>query len=531
MKHRFNAISLTVLTLLAGACHLVDIGWGAPFFFHPDERNIAAAVSGMHFPTQLNPHFFAYGSLPIYTTYILAILTSGFSTVVTLPQAIILGRIISALLATALVPLVYLVGRKLLNRKAGLFAAALTTLSVGIIQFAHFATFEMWLTFFSLLLFWCCLKMLDAKKSLAPVIGTGIIFGVLMATKVSSLVLLPLCLLPLCYPFPKRGEGRRFFLTQITRALLLFGISLLVFLVTNPFVLLDFTSFRGSMIYESSVAIGTLPVFYTQEFIHTIPLVFQLLHVFPFLLSPVLELVAVVSIGVCVCIVIKKRSASLLLLLLFFLILLLSQAVLFVKWTRYMVPTLPFIYLMTSLAVFSIAKESVFKKPLVIVLLLSGVVFATAFLKTVYFSPDPRVAAATWAARHLIPTTPILSETYDLGIVSFNQYFPSITLFDFYNLDQASDEKAELQNNLSKSQAIILPSQRILKTRILSPKLFPESSRFYQKLTAGTLGFKKIYETPCPLWCRILYLGNPVFSYEETASVFDHPTVTIFSRQ
>src|SRR5947207_2663825 len=46
----------------------------------------------------------------------------------------------------------------------------------------------------------------------------------------------------------------------------------------------------------------------------------------------------------------------------------------------------------------------------------------------------------------------------------------------------------------------------------------------------GKLGFEKIYQTPCDIFCNIIYMGNPVFAYEETANVFDRPTIIIFKK-
>lgn len=529
MKFLRHNLPLILLILIALCLHGVNLEWGSPYFFHPDERNIAMAVTGLHFPTQLNPHFFAYGSLPIYLIYILSVISSGFSAAVSFSQAILVGRFISAILATALIPLIYLIGQKLWNKTTGLLAATLSVFCVGIIQFAHFATFEMWLTFFSLLLLWFCLRLREEPDSLRPILGIGLVFGILCATKISSLVLLPLCLLSLFWHLPKRGEWKKFLLRQIIRSLLLMALALLVFLITNPFVVLDFPSFQNSISYESAVALGTLPVFYTQTFLRSTPAIYQLMHVFPFLLNPIITIVSISSCIVLLFLTLKKRSSQHFLFLLFLLLLFLSQAVLFVKWTRYMVPTLPFLLLLTASQTLAI-KNQALRRSLVILLVLSGLLFTTAFLKTVYLSPDPRIAAAKWASTHLPPGTHVLSEVYDLGIIPLGTRFPNTTLFNFYDLDQNPTGQSALSEKLTRTQVIVLPSQRLIKPRLNHPHLFPISSHFYQKLTTGALGFRKVYETPCPVLCRILYLGNPINAYEETTSVFDHPTVMIFKR-
>ena len=110
-------------------------------------------------------------------------------------------------------------------------------------------------------------------------------------------------------------------------------------------------------------------------------------------------------------------------------------------------------------------------------------------------------------------------------------YFSRIDLFNFYDLDLNPAKKAELNTRLSSYNYIILPSQRILRSRLLHSAQFPEGYQFYRDLFSGNLGFEKIYETPCDMWCNITYLGDPVFRFEETANVFDRPTVFIFKRK
>jgi hypothetical protein len=128
---------------------------------------------------------------------------------------------------------------------------------------------------------------------------------------------------------------------------------------------------------------------------------------------------------------------------------------------------------------------------------------------------------------------PILSEVYDLGITAFNPYFQDIKLFNFYDLDNNSPEAnpTTLQQSLRASNYIILPSQRILKIRLQNAKQFPLGNIFYKQILSNKNGFHKIYETPCDIWCLITYSGNPVYSYEETANVFDRPTLYIFKNK
>src|SRR3989344_6444253 len=69
LKINFSSIPLMILFLFFVFFIFYNLNWGAPFYFHPDERNIASSISQMQFPDTLNPHFFAYGSLPLYTIF------------------------------------------------------------------------------------------------------------------------------------------------------------------------------------------------------------------------------------------------------------------------------------------------------------------------------------------------------------------------------------------------------------------------------------------------------------------------------
>ncbi len=55
------------LFLLALAVRIVGLDFDQGHFYHPDERAIGDAILKISFrPLALNPHFFAYGSFPLY---------------------------------------------------------------------------------------------------------------------------------------------------------------------------------------------------------------------------------------------------------------------------------------------------------------------------------------------------------------------------------------------------------------------------------------------------------------------------------
>ncbi len=571
-------ILLAILIIVGAILRFYNLNWGAPYYFHPDERNIASSVSQIEFPNQMNPHFFAYGSLPIYTIYLTGLAykilihvftqnTQPITTLISFETAIIISRLYSALFSTLLIPILFLITQKIstpfikggkgdLNNYAGLIAAFLTTFSTGLIQFAHFGTFEFWLTFFTVILFWITLEFLKAPKAL-HMLWIAIVTGILIATKVSHLVLLPIpILIFLIHNTRKtkhnleithhdnqnlRHPGLQNTLSFLKQTSLFLLISAAIYFLANPFVILDEKSFIGSMKYESEVALGTLPVFYTGEFINTIPVLFQFLHIYPFLLNPLLTILFIPAFFYLTYLSIKTKTPAYIILNTFYLILFISQAFLYVKWARYMVPTLPFMYFIISIAGTEIIVRhkksfSINTPPLLKgvggILACVTILFAASYFITAFVRPDTRIAAKNYARLYIPANSPIISEVFDLGIIPFNDSFSNIKLFNFYELEANSPEfnQTTLEQELENADYIILPSQRVLKPRLQNPQSYPNGHKFYSDLFSSANGFQKIYETPCDLFCRITYLNSPVFNVEQTANVFDRPTIFIFMK-
>lgn len=512
---------LWLSVLLGCFLRLYGIWWGGGFFFHPDENNIATAVSQLSF-TNFNPHFFAYGSLPIYVIYTIGLLTKlsfPFNDRVAFDTAIFVSRWISALLSIATVGLVYKIAKTYISKAGAALVSILSLFSVGFLQFSHFGTFEMWLTFLSLVFFWQVLNGLS-KPTVLNFSLLGIIFGLLISVKVSTLAL------GIIFPFlffvhikQKRAKNRTGLLTI---SLL---IAAVVFICVNPFVLLDFSDFINSMRYESSVATGMLPVFYTQGFINTIPGIYQLFYVFPFLLNPIVEIVGLFALGITIYHVYKKQTVFEALLLTFIAVLFFSQAFLFVKWTRYMVPLLPFIYLIIAHSIHKVTNK-VLKKSIGVTVCLSTLVYAFLYAHVVLFTQDIRITAQEEMKKVVPQAASIFAEGYDLGIMPFQAYFPNLKVEESYDLDTNSSQRDRVLSLASKSQYILLPSQRIVRTRLFGTE-FPKGSTLYHSYF-DSKQYTLIYQTPCDFFCKLLYMGSPVTNVEETIAVFERPTVYIF---
>ncbi|MBI5614071.1 hypothetical protein HY947_04065, partial [Candidatus Gottesmanbacteria bacterium] len=112
MKTKLSTKSILFITVIFGAIlRFSYINWDSYQSFHPDERNIAWAVTRISFFDQLNPQFFAYGGLPIY---VYKALSNSVSTLTRDPswtsdwgKIAVVGRFVSAFLSTLSILLIY----------------------------------------------------------------------------------------------------------------------------------------------------------------------------------------------------------------------------------------------------------------------------------------------------------------------------------------------------------------------------------------------------------------------------------------
>jgi hypothetical protein len=286
------------------------------------------------------------------------------------------------------------------------------------------------------------------------------------------------------------------------------------------------------MDYEGKVATGVLPVFYTGGFYEAIPILFQYQVLLPFLINPVITIISVPALFYFLFFFFKTQNKYIAVIILLHFSLFIVQSILFVKWVRYVIPSLAFIYIMVAVYLFDLKKiisRRLYLTAVTLIILLSFSQ-ALSFVKTVRVAPDTRVEASNFASKIIPEGSAILSEVYDMGIVPFNDHNKNIKLFNFYDLDTNPAVQNNLEQDLAWAEYIILPSQRVYKTRLGSNR-FPQGRKFYSSLLGENLDFYKIYETPCDIFCKVTYLGDPVFNVEETANVFDRPSVVIFKKR
>lgn len=536
MKLKSFQLKILLIIVAAGAIlRFYNLNWGTPFYFHPDERNIADLISSLDSSRLdfLLKGTFAYGTFISNVVLFIKNLTAPFLSIFgfsdSFSQSIILLRIISSVSSTLTIAIVFLIGIKTLDWQKAFLAALLTASSAGLIQAAHFGVFESVLTLAYCLLLFVSLTYLKTKKPIYIYLS-ALITSLAAAIKINSMLLLiiPLGLLAIHIHSKKINRVKR-----LAYVFSLISISLLLTIAISPYYLTE--KFRDMFFYEASLLTGSLPVFYTGEFFNTIPVLYQFTQILPFIINPILTILFIPILPYVLYRGFKKKNYVYLLTVGFSFILLLPNTLLFTKWTRYLVPLLPFMYLIISAGIVDFLdilpkKHQALKAGIMGVIVLTSIGF-TIFYTSTAFIKDTRITASKWASENISSEARILSEVYDLGITPFNSYFPNIYLFNFYDLENNPGKKIELEEQLKNTEYIILPSQRLIKSRIVNRNKFRDGFNFYSDLSSEKLGFKKIYETPCDIFCKITYLGDPVFNFEQTVSVFDRPTVYIFKKE
>lgn len=259
----------------------------------------------------LNPHFFAYGSLPMYVIK----LGAHFMTVVTgnsdwaqYDDLFLVGRFFSVLYSLGTILLVFLIGKRAfgpyLGRRQGeaigLLAASFMSLSVIDIQLAHFLSFDEPLTFFITLTVYVAIGQMR-NGSRWGAMRLGLALGLALASKFSSApvaIVAGLAILmyglygnakfsgerigkPIFRPLPGEEHygtvalGPRL-IWRTFGNLIIMGVSALAaWFIGMPYAFLDFTNYSSRLIEEGGMARGVDSFPYTRQFVGSVPVVYQ----------------------------------------------------------------------------------------------------------------------------------------------------------------------------------------------------------------------------------------------------------------
>jgi 4-amino-4-deoxy-L-arabinose transferase-like glycosyltransferase len=242
-----------LLLLAAGlGLRLWGIDYGLPLIqARPDEEGLVPRFVTFD-AGDPNPHWFMYPTLSLYLTFawLKALLVGGHAVgawrgptdIATLnaadPRALyLLARLLSALLGTATIAATYLLGRLLADRRAGLVAALLVTVSFLHVRESHFFKPDAILSLFMTVALLGCV-MLQQRATAAAAVLAGIACGLALAVKYTVTLAVPLAVAA----FLGEAAGWR---VRAARLAVAGGAAAAAAFIGSPYVLLSWDEFVG----------------------------------------------------------------------------------------------------------------------------------------------------------------------------------------------------------------------------------------------------------------------------------------------
>jgi hypothetical protein len=584
-----ECLLLAGVLVLAAWLRWTGLAWDSGYLFHPDERQIVLVVSKLQLPANLleffspdsplNPKFFAYGSLPLYLLRVL--MPFAPPTHIVGPWAddqlarwVLFGRWLSGVFDLGTLVVTYALGRRVYGGRVGLLAAACAAFSVLHIQLAHFYAVDTPLTFFTVATMYAALRVAEAQNARVPkkwlALG-GILLGLALASKVTALPLLA----PLAYASYRASKApawkfSRARVMEIWRAvrrplLTMLGAAGVVFVVTQPYALLDWYTFGRDVMREALVARGWLDYPYTRQFNGTWPVVYQIAQSSLWGMGLPLGIFAWGGGTLCVYQWRKTRAWRDALLVSFALLYFFTIAFQLAKYLRYMLPLLPVLYIMAAGAWQRLLEKRLGRTPLVFAFLSFALVvlsflYSFAFIQ-IYTREHTWLVASRWIYQNIPVGKTLAVEEWDDALPVLMQLADGTRRGSEYRQivlhmydDDTDAKRLALADALQQADVVVLASQRLYGSIGRNATRYPLMNRYYEKLFDGELGFAPVMTTRSDMnlfgltirddpfanlpfdASRVRALLSPNASVwnwgfaDESFSVYDHPQPIVFEK-
>ncbi len=638
-KNSFRSLApvlLIIILAVAAGLRLYNLNWDNGIFAHPDERStVAFYAPTIRWPddpstildpraSTLNPFWdvynqarrsYTYGHFPLYTL----VLTANFlhdlapwATSSGLPPVLIeflatseaghgyvqIGRALMALADLFTVYLVFLLGRRLYGVWAGVLAAALSTFTVLQIQLAHFFAVDPVSTTFTLLALYGAILLYE-RRSVGAAVLTGIGIALAVASKFSAL---PVAFAPVVAAYltithppsksfpdsdnpsdqdqPPAAAKSQLTTRMVGLVLLSLALAFVLFVVTSPFVLLDFENFKQAVLVEQGNMVrGIADMPFTRQYRNTLAYWYFIDQQLRWGMGWPLGLLALAGLAWVVVKAVRGKAQPGEWIILWWIILYFGTTGLFLaKFMRYMVPVVP---LLTLFGAGLVAALWQYKQPtdetasqiaadssgehlnepdtpqtdqpvnqpiplreklakgatigLTILALGGAMVWSLAFVRGVYGTEHSWVTFARWVYANVPDGSCIAYEHWDDrmptdipepgGNAGAHRYFqPQLPLYD----DDTPQKYELLRDTLLNCDYIVLASNRLWRTIPRLPERYPMSTRFYEALFSGKLGFEQVYTVETPP--RLGPISFDDQSADESFTVYDHPKPILFQK-
>jgi len=553
-----KSITLLLLILTVGFfLRIVGLNWDQDQHLHPDERFMTMVTDKIVWPGSLmeyfntrtstaNPHnigfpFFVYGTFPLF-------LIKAISQVFNQDNYIyitLIGRFISAVMDSFNILLIYLIISRLTKRIVpSILGAFIYATSVLPIQLSHYFATDTHLVFFQVLTFYFLLK----RK---PVLA-GLAFGLALSSKITAVFLLPLILITLIYQHLKHKNLKSFVISGIL-ILLFSGFTFRVFqpyLFDGVFSLNQLVINNWKQLKAFDDPTGWFPP--AVQWIKSIPVIFPLENIFYWGLGPILSLLALYSIVKSI--LNFKKEPILMFISLWIIGIFLYQSFSFAKPMRYFYPLYPLVSVISGVALYDLILKSKHKLAVGIFCVLN-LIWPFSFI-SIYLQPHTRVQATYWIYNNIPENSIISCEYWDDCLPLGGGLGYRFIELDLYKQADTEAKMIDIYKRLSRIDYLVLSSNRLYGSIMTVPEMYPNTTKFYNDLFAGNLGFVKVSEFTSrptfPVPGLRLCLAPMFINYgkvahkdqqctstgisfvddyaDESLTVYDHPKVIIFKK-
>ena len=554
-KHYRYQAYLLIIICIAFYLRTFNINWDNGYYFHPDERALIMTSLPVQFPSNfsdillpkssLNPHFFAYGSLPIYLLKIFAEIFGIINPILKVYGGIhIVGRLISASFDAATVFVIYLICAKLFSKKVGVLSSLLYSFSVLPIQLSHFFAVDTILTFFMITTIYRLIIFIE-KPTVKHSILAGVFFGLSLSTKVSALILIPIIIISFILSLLHKNKKSKQKLSKNIEDIVTFVLfSIITFFLTQPYAVIDFREFVQQTSTQAQMSNNAFIFPYTLQYVGKIPYLYEIKNIFLWGLGPIIALLSI--FGIVFMTIKHSRKMLTILPVIYLLIYFFIFGKFAVGFIRYMLPVYPILtifggWFLSEIVIKNIPKKYIknyFVNKLAILLFVLIIsIYPISFL-SIYLHPNTRIQASEWINKNIPQGSKIAIEHWDDSLPVYGmQNYTQLTL-PLYDPDTKEKWKS-IKSMLHVTDYIIiasgrlyLPLQKLTDCKNLpTNRCYPLTDSYYRDLFSGKLGFRKVKEFKSEPTIPLFNIGINDISADENFTVFDHPKIMIFKKE
>jgi hypothetical protein len=339
---------------------------------------------------------------------------------------------------------------------------------------------------------------------------------------------------------PGTPVDRRTFLLVRSLALTVLA-AVVVAIAVQPYALIDWQAFLADTIRESQIAWGTLDVPYTRQYAGTLPYLYSIWQTAFWGLGLPLGLAAWAGFAAAVVRWLRHGSWSDTLLLAWAGPYLAIVGLFHARYLRYMLPLVPILCILAVSRRWPAGRG----RRLAVVgygaLVILTAAYALSFA-SLYRVPHSWLTASEWIYGHVPAGSSLAVEEWDTALplpLDLSGQPRRIEEYDVRALalyDEPDDEAkwSSLAADLSASDYVVIASRRLYGSIPRLPGRYPLTSRYYDRLFAGDLGFELAGDfSRGPTWLNPplppLPDAAPAWLQpDESFVVYDHPRALVF---